>query len=69
MLHPRMCLFGLHQGWLYLRGQPHRPVPLVRARMYRYGRHPMMVGLLLGIRATPDMDPGHSGAMLVGFLA
>jgi protein-S-isoprenylcysteine O-methyltransferase Ste14 len=52
-------LFGLRQGWLYLRGKPYTPVPFTRAWMYRYSRHPMMAGILVGIWATPQMSLTH----------
>lgn len=52
-------LFGLRQGWLYLRGKPYTPVPFVRAWMYRYSRHPMMAGILIGIWSTPHMTVTH----------
>ncbi|HKK05638.1 MAG TPA: NnrU family protein [Gammaproteobacteria bacterium] len=52
-------LFGLRQGWYYLRGKPYTPVPFVRSWMYRYSRHPMMAGILVGIWATPQMSATH----------
>lgn len=52
-------LFGLQQGWEALHGrqasEPHFTKPL----LYRYVRHPMMLGILLGMWATPDMSLGH----------
>lgn len=52
-------LFGLRQAWLHLRAQPYTPVPFVRNWMYRYSRHPMMAGILVGVWATPKMDGDH----------
>lgn len=52
-------LFGLRQAWLYLRARPYTPVPFVRRWTYRFSRHPMMAGLLVGVWATPDMTSGH----------
>ncbi|WP_158675227.1 methyltransferase family protein [Thiohalobacter thiocyanaticus] len=52
-------LFGLRQAWLHLRGREYTPVPFVRKWMYRYSRHPMMLGILIGIWATPEMSAGH----------
>ena len=52
-------LFGLRQAWLHLRGRQYTPVPFVRKWMYRYSRHPMMLGILIGIWATPEMSAGH----------
>lgn len=52
-------LFGLRQAWLNLRRQPYTPVPFVRGWMYRYSRHPMMAGILIGLWATPVMRADH----------
>lgn len=59
-------LFGLRQAWLYLRGKPYTPVPFVRSWMYRYSRHPMMAGVLVGIWATPQMSLSHL-LLAIGF--
>lgn len=52
-------LFGLRQAWLHLRNRPYTPVPFVRNWMYRYSRHPMMAGILVGLWATPHMTADH----------
>ena len=52
-------LFGLRQVYLRLKGQPYRPVPFVEAALYRFVRHPIMLGLLIGFWATPSMSVGH----------
>jgi len=52
-------LFGLRQAWLHLRRRPYSPVPFVRGWMYRYSRHPMMAGILVGLWATPEMRADH----------
>lgn len=52
-------LFGLRQGWLCLRNRPYTPTPFVRSWMYRYSRHPMMAGILIGLWATPEMRADH----------
>jgi protein-S-isoprenylcysteine O-methyltransferase Ste14 len=52
-------LFGLRQAWLYFRRRPWESLPFVRTGLYRYVRHPIMTGLLLGIWATPDMRLEH----------
>jgi len=52
-------LFGLRQGWLFLRGKACTPVPFTRNWMYRYSRHPMMAGILVGLWATPHMTLTH----------
>jgi len=59
-------LFGLRQGWLFLRNKPYNPVPFTRNWMYRYSRHPMMAGILVGIWATPHMTLTHL-SLAVGF--
>ena len=52
-------LFGLRQVWLRLKNQPYRPVPFVQVAFYRFVRHPIMLGVLIGIWATPRMSAGH----------
>ena len=52
-------LFGLRQVYLRLKDQPYRPVPFVEAALYRCVRHPIMLGVLIGLWATPDMSAGH----------
>ncbi|MDH5589059.1 MAG: isoprenylcysteine carboxylmethyltransferase family protein [Gemmatimonadota bacterium] len=49
-------LFGLRQAWLHFRGVEYTPLPFTRRWMYRYSRHPMMVGVLVGLWAAPDMS-------------
>src|SRR4029434_1476787 len=48
-------MMGLRQVWLYLRGRPYVPVPFKERALYRYWRHPMMIGLLVAFWATPQM--------------
>jgi methanethiol S-methyltransferase len=48
-------LFGLRQSWLAARGQEYRNVPFKEHWMYRYSRHPIMLGALIGIWSTPTM--------------
>jgi protein-S-isoprenylcysteine O-methyltransferase Ste14 len=48
-------LFGLRQVWCHFRGTE---LPVQKFRqpfLYKYSRHPMMVGMFLGLWATPDM--------------
>ena len=49
-------LMGLRQVYLYFRNKPYTALPFVRKYMYRYSRHPMMLGLLLAFWSTPDMS-------------
>jgi methanethiol S-methyltransferase len=52
-------LFGLRQVYLRLKDEPYRPVPFVQVALYRFVRHPIMLGVLIGIWATPHMSVGH----------
>lgn len=52
-------LFGLRQVWLRLKDEPYRPVPFVEVALYRFVRHPIMLGILIGLWATPHMSVGH----------
>jgi len=52
-------LFGLRQVTLRLKNQPYQPVPFVEVALYRFVRHPIMLGLLIGFWATPSMSAGH----------
>jgi protein-S-isoprenylcysteine O-methyltransferase Ste14 len=49
-------LFGLRQAWLYCTGREYTPVQFKQAWVYRYSRHPMMLGLLMAFWATPEMS-------------
>ena len=40
-------------------GRPYTPLPFVRKYMYRYSRHPMMLGVLVGLWSVPDMSATH----------
>ena len=52
-------LFGLRQVYLRLKSEPYLPVPFVEVALYRFVRHPIMLGLLIGLWATPSMSLGH----------
>jgi methanethiol S-methyltransferase len=52
-------LFGLRQGYLHAVGRKYAPIEFKQKWMYRYSRHPIMAGVLLGVWATPHMTPGH----------
>ena len=52
-------LLGLHQAWRAWRGLPD-PEPRFQERgFYRWVRHPIQAGTLLGLWATPLMTTGH----------
>ena len=52
-------LFGLRQVGLYAAGRPYTPVGFKTPGLYRYIRHPIMLGFLLAFWATPTMTLGH----------
>jgi methanethiol S-methyltransferase len=51
-------LFGLRQVWLQWRGVAYTPVPFVERWIYTRVRHPMMIGAVLWLWATPVMTVG-----------
>jgi len=52
-------LFGLAQVWSRLRGRP-APEPRFQTRgLYRFVRHPLMLGFMIAFWATPEMSVGH----------
>jgi protein-S-isoprenylcysteine O-methyltransferase Ste14 len=52
-------LFGLHQVWLYLRGKEDHALAFVTPGLYRLVRHPIYVGFIFAIWATPIMTAAH----------
>jgi protein-S-isoprenylcysteine O-methyltransferase Ste14 len=48
-------LFGLRQPWLYANDKPYTPLEFKRHWVYRYSRHPMMLGILVILWAAPEM--------------
>ena len=48
-------LFGLRQPWLFATGRTYTPLEFKRIWVYRYSRHPMMLGLLVIFWAAPEM--------------
>ena len=52
-------LFGLRQAWLNLRGKPYTHIPFHTPGYYRWVRHPLYVGWLTLIWATPTMTVSH----------
>ena len=52
-------LFGLRQVWLHLRNQEYHHVKFQTRSLYRYIRHPIMLGFIIAFWATPHMTAGH----------
>lgn len=48
-------LFGLRQVYVHFKDQPRPPLNFVKRAMYKYIRHPIQTGVMLGIWATPLM--------------
>lgn len=51
-------LFGLRQAWCWMRGKAFVPPPFQIRSFYRVVRHPMQLGVLIGVWATPDLTVG-----------
>lgn len=49
-------LFGLRQVFLNFKNQPLPPLRFVKRAMYKYIRHPIQTGVLIGVWATPTMS-------------
>lgn len=52
-------LFGLRQVWLHVRGYDYTPPTFRMTVLYRYVRHPIMLGFIIAFWATPHMSIGH----------
>ena len=52
-------LFGLAQAWEAFRGHVPAPDEFSTPALYKYSRHPMYVGILIVLWATPHMTLGH----------
>ncbi|PJZ69645.1 hypothetical protein CH373_09090 [Leptospira perolatii] len=52
-------LFGLKQTWANFKGQNIQKTEYKNPFLYKYVRHPMMTGFLLGIWMVSDMSAGH----------
>ncbi|BCY08368.1 isoprenylcysteine carboxylmethyltransferase family protein [Actinoplanes sp. L3-i22] len=59
-------LVGLKQAWRHLRGQEYHPPEFRAPWLYRWCRHPMMLGLVIAFWATPTMSVGHLFFALAG---
>lgn len=52
-------LMGLRQVYLYFVNKPYTSLPFTKKFMYRYSRHPMMLGFLVGLWSVPVMSVSH----------
>lgn len=61
-------LFGLRQIYLHAKGAPYTPVEFKAPWLYRWVRHPMQLGVLIGLWSTGSMTVSHlllAGGMTV----
>jgi protein-S-isoprenylcysteine O-methyltransferase Ste14 len=58
-LTSHLDLFGLRQVYLRAIDAPYQPVPFRTTFLYRFVRHPMMLGLLIAFWTTWHMTAGH----------
>ena len=57
--HDHFDLFGLRQTWRYARGVAYEPPVFREPILYRIVRHPLYVGWLFVMWATPTMTIAH----------
>ncbi|PHN07941.1 methanethiol S-methyltransferase [Flavilitoribacter nigricans] len=50
---------GLRQVWRYFRNQSYEPLKFTTAYLYKYVRHPLYLGFIIGAWATPVMTTTH----------
>lgn len=51
--------FGLRQVYLPLANKEYEHVEFKTSMLYRFVRHPIMLGFIIAFWATPDMTAGH----------
>ncbi|WP_423129105.1 methyltransferase family protein [Gaoshiqia sp. Z1-71] len=52
-------LFGLRQAYLRIRNEPYKAIDFKVVAFYKYSRHPLYLGTLIGIWSTPLMTVTH----------
>jgi len=52
-------LFGLRQVYLHFQRQPRAPLNFVKRGMYKFSRHPIQTGVLIGVWFIPTMTATH----------
>lgn len=52
-------LFGLRQIYLNLKGEKYSHLPFTTKWLYRFVRHPIMLGFIIAFWSTPRMSVGH----------
>ena len=64
-------LLGIRQAVLFWSHRAYRPVPFQVEGAYRFVRHPMMLGAVLGLWSTPTMSLGHLliASVATGYIA
>jgi methanethiol S-methyltransferase len=59
-------LIGLRQVYLYCHNKPYTPIPFQVVSIYTVIRHPIMLGVIISLWATPTMSLGHL-ILAIGF--
>jgi len=52
-------LFGLRQAYMTLKGKPYSEIDFKVVSLYKYTRHPLYLGVIIGIWSTPLMTFTH----------
>lgn len=52
-------LFGLAQGYYYYKNEPVPDMQFTTPMLYKYCRHPLMLGFIIAVWATNSMTQGH----------